>query len=116
MDFNHSVYLLNDETPPLHVYLDDNAEQHSWQTQFELSDEDKLGIIKKIQSLTVDNKFSRPPVVSKEECDEVSQKWLETHPWHRIHSIQVVEYMTEIEKYSLDIDDLEDNMDKSNSL
>ena len=105
VDFNHSVYLRNDETPPLLIYPTDNPTIREYQTQFELSEEDKIGVIKKLLELAVEKGNIRKPYVSKDECEQADRDWNQKHG-NNPHPIQVVKS----EELTLDMSDLNSEM------
>lgn len=90
VDFNHSVYLLNDDTPPLHVYPDGNTNHRTDQKSFEVSEQDKRGILEHIvrQVMTSGNQIPKPEV-SLEDCKLADKKCQEKHPNYKPHYIQV---------------------------
>lgn len=90
VDFNHSVYLLNDDTPPLHVYPDGDTKNRQDQTLFEVSERDKRGILEHIVRQVMRTKRPIPkPEVSHQDCLNADIKWRKEHPNYRPHYIQV---------------------------
>lgn len=104
VDLNHSVYIVNNETPPLPILRNGvNDNQTSDQTSYEVSQQDKIGILSHIINHVSTHGKIRQPSVSKSACIEADQKWLNAHPRHKQHPIQVVkDYPLE-----LNLDDLE---------
>lgn len=104
VDFNHSVYLLNDDTPPLHVYPDGDIRNRQDQKRFEVSDRDKRGILEHIVRQVMMNNAPIPkPEVSRQDCLDADRKWQKQHPSYRPHYVQVAK-KPELE---LKIDDLD---------
>lgn len=102
VSLSHSVYLRNDETPPMKIYTDaNNLHKSTDQTNFELSDEDKIGIMKVLVTsvMKLEKKRNegihvpkgiRKPQVPKYQCDANDRRWNNAHPSHTPHKIQVV--------------------------
>lgn len=103
IDFNHSVYLANDETPPLPVYPDGISEGVRDQTSFEVSELDKVGILNHV--LKIESIYGRikKPTVPESACIREDRRWMDRHPDHTPHPIQVVS----ASRLELDLDDLD---------
>jgi len=90
IDFNHSVYLVNDETPPLPVYPNGIDEGIEDQTSFEVSEIDKVGILNHVLKIEAIYGKIRKPSVTESECIKEDRKRLARQPNHVPHPIQVV--------------------------
>lgn len=103
VDFNHSVYLLNDDTPPLRVYPDGDINNRQEQTQFEVSDKDKQSILEHIVNQVMREKRPIPkPEVSQDECLKADKKWQANHPKYKKPYVQIASNP----KLELNMDDL----------
>ena len=90
VDFNHSVHIVNDETPPLPLYPNGLNGGTGDQTSFEVSDDDKKGILMHLITQVDTYGKVRQPSVSKTECVEADRDWLNRHPNRQPHPVQVV--------------------------
>lgn len=103
VDLNHSVYLFQDETPPLKVYPNGNLHHPVDQTQFEISDKDKVGILKTMIAMQKETLHPiRTPYVTQAECEKQDRKINERHHYPK-HPIQVASSP----QLDLNMDDLE---------
>lgn len=91
IDFNHSVYIVNDETPPMPVYPRGNTNDEQEQTSFEVSERDKVGILNHVLKMEACFGKIKKPSVSEASCIHADRKWLSHHPHHHPHPIQVVD-------------------------
>lgn len=90
IDFNHSVYLVNDETPPMPVHPNGNTREIDEQTSFEVSERDKVGILNHVLALTDVYGQIPKPSVPESDCIRSDRRWLNAHPDHTPHPVQVV--------------------------
>lgn len=91
IDFNHSVYIVNNETPPLPVYPSGNTNDEQDQTSFEVSERDKVGILNHVLKMEACFGKIKKPSVSETACVRADRKWLSKNPHHRPHPVQVVD-------------------------
>lgn len=103
IDFNHSVYIVNNETPPLPVYPSGNTRNEEDQTSFEVSDRDKVGILNHVLKMEACFGKIKKPSVPESACVRYDRNWLHRHPHHRPHPIQVVDKSN----LELELDDLD---------
>lgn len=75
VDLNHAVRLLNDDTPPL-TLCDHRCKTWYKQSRFEVSERDKLGIVKQV--LEHKNEI-RTPTCPESEYLDFEQKYNQTH-------------------------------------
>lgn len=103
IDFNHSIYLVNDETPPLPVYPNGIQNGAVDQTAFELSETDKIGVLNHLLKLEHIYGKVEQPSVSQQECRNCDNKRMKNNPSHSPHPIQVVNK----DRLELNLDDLD---------
>lgn len=87
VDLNHSVYLVNNETPPLVIHL--NKRHSTTQTQFNLSQRDKIGVLSQLIYNVDKYGYIRKPYVTEDEIKNADKMWNKQHPQHKPHSVQV---------------------------
>jgi hypothetical protein len=103
VDLNHSVYLFRDETPPLKVYPDGDLHHPVDQTHFEISNKDKIGILKTM--IAMRNETSHPirtPYVTQAACEKRDMEMNKRHHYPT-HPIQIASSP----QLDLNMDDLE---------
>lgn len=111
VDLNHSIYLLNDETPPLYVY-DKNTGYSIPQTRFNLSQRDKVGILTQMIHNVEKYGYIRKAYVTPDEVKNADMEWNQAHPNHHRAHIQVASKPV----LSLDMEDLKINKIVSDQL
>lgn len=114
VDLNHTVYIREDNTPPLKVYPNGYNHNYEWQTQFEVSHDDKVGILAQMARIVQSTgEKIRTPKVSEEECRMIDARY---HNKLRVHPIQVDELMKDRVPARLSLDELSYAISAQNAL
>lgn len=99
VDLNHTVRLLNGDTPPLKLYHDTTSRRWYNQTHFEVSDRDKIGIIEKLYQ---NIRWLRKPECSEIEYQKAEKQIINSGKYHPY-------YQNVVPKLDLNISGLDEN-------
>lgn len=83
VDLNHTVRMLNNDTPPLKLYHSSDSNRYYSQTKFEVSERDKVGIIKQLYE---NIRHVRKPQCSETEYQKAEKEILNSgwyHPYYK---------------------------------